>query len=240
MPWGWECLSLGRPSQAAVQGLLASVPSGAFNHAHAGATEHAPPLPAAVVDDHWVLDHNRVQVGTGKQQFQRAKRLIQQWRHMDLGWVQTNSPAISQGNKVCISARSLFIWNRLPLEIVYARSERAQLPVPPASCRSSRQLNPADCAKPDGSQRRGPAERFTFATSTTGPHQLVGEERFSIEWHQRDNSVWYEIYTISKPATPLARLTYPLVRFHQRHFARQSLQAMVKNLSETSNGHGNS
>lgn len=42
----------------------------------------------------------------------------------------------------------------------------------------------------------------------------------------------YEIFTISKPATPLARLTYPLVRFHQRHFARQSLRRMITAVSE--------
>jgi Domain of unknown function (DUF1990) len=46
----------------------------------------------------------------------------------------------------------------------------------------------------------------------------------------------YEIFTISKPATPLARLTYPLVRFHQRHFARQSLRKMVLGVSEGSDG----
>ena len=37
----------------------------------------------------------------------------------------------------------------------------------------------------------------------------------------------YEIYTVSKPATPLAKLTYPIVRFQQRKFARCSMRAMA-------------
>ena len=36
--------------------------SGSFNHSHAAATEHAPPLPPGPIADGWVLDHNRVQV----------------------------------------------------------------------------------------------------------------------------------------------------------------------------------
>lgn len=88
--WGFECLSLWRPSPHAMQTLLAGTPrfaalktslafgtckiwifsqldascvhSGAFNHPHAAATEHAPPLPLGSVTDGWVLDHNRVQV----------------------------------------------------------------------------------------------------------------------------------------------------------------------------------
>ena len=87
--------------------------SGAFNHAHVSATEHAPPLPAGPVADRWVLDHNRVQVlstvpcgvppslqaikcrlaacsgsvqvGSGRQHYEKARRLLERWRHMDLG-----------------------------------------------------------------------------------------------------------------------------------------------------------
>ena len=45
------------------------------------------------------------------------------------GWVQTNAPAIRKGEKVCVSARSLVVWNQLPLEVAYARIEKPRLPL---------------------------------------------------------------------------------------------------------------
>lgn len=183
-----------------------------------------------------MLDHNRIQVGAGRKHFERARSMLKTWQHMDLGWVQTNRPAISKGEKVCVAARSLFLWNRLPLEVVYARSERPRLSRQLRGFTVNRQLTVADMSANKQSDT-DPAERFVFATSTTRGHQLVGEERFSVEWHQKDNSVWYEIYTISKPATLLAWVTYPLVRFHQKHFARQSLRKMLTAVSEGADAH---
>ena len=37
----------------------------------------------------------------------------------------------------------------------------------------------------------------------------------------------YDIFTVSKPANPLAVLLYPLIRFEQLKFARQSLRAVA-------------
>lgn len=50
-----------------------------------------------------------------------------------------------------------------------------------------------------GMRAAGPAERFVYATSTMRGHQLVGEERFSVEWHQKDNSVWYAYLVCANP-----------------------------------------
>ena len=61
------------------------------------------------------------------------------------GWVQTNAPDIGKGAKVCVSARSIFIWNRLPLEVVYSRNERhAQLPRRLGGVIVNRQLTAGD------------------------------------------------------------------------------------------------
>lgn len=38
--------------------------------------------------------------------------------------------------------------------------------------------------------------------------------------------MWYEILTVSKPATPIAMLAQPLLRFYQRQFVKQSQAAM--------------
>jgi uncharacterized protein (UPF0548 family) len=56
-------------------------------------------------------------------------------------------------------------------------------------------------------------------------HQ-AGEERFAVEL-RRDGSVWYDIYTFSRPGGPLARLCYPVARTQQRIFAKQSMAAVA-------------
>jgi uncharacterized protein (UPF0548 family) len=69
--------------------------------------------------------------------------------------------------------------------------------------------------------------RTGFAYGTLPEHGALGEERFSVEWHRADDSVWYDLYAFSRPAHALARLGYPLGRRLQRRFARASKQAMV-------------
>lgn len=60
------------------------------------------------------------------------------------GWVSTNAPKVKQGAKVCVSARSLFVWSRLPLEVVYVASQQAQLRPPPVKLPVHRRLNRED------------------------------------------------------------------------------------------------
>jgi uncharacterized protein (UPF0548 family) len=69
--------------------------------------------------------------------------------------------------------------------------------------------------------------RFGFAYGTLPDHVECGEERFTIEWNEEDNSVWYDILAFSKPRHPLVRLAFPLARRLQKRFARASLARMV-------------
>ena len=41
----------------------------------------------------------------------------------------------------------------------------------------------------------------------------------------------FEVYTISRPAHPLSLLTYPLTRFYQQKFGRESTRAVVEELA---------
>ena len=41
----------------------------------------------------------------------------------------------------------------------------------------------------------------------------------------------FDIYTISKPATPLAALCYPLLRHYQRRFVRDSMAALQREMA---------
>ena len=61
----------------------------------------------------------------------------------------------------------------------------------------------------------GPFQCFQFAHGTMQGHTLAGEERFALEWDKSDDSVWYDVFTISRPAHPLSIITYPLVRYYQ-------------------------
>ena len=74
----------------------------------------------------------------------------------------------------------------------------------------------------------GPVNRFGFAYGTLPEHPESGEERFTVEWHQADDSVWYDILAFSRPHHVLARLGYPYVRRLQKRFARDSAAAMVR------------
>ncbi len=46
---------------------------------------------------------------------------------MDLGWVSTNAPPVAAGKPLCVCAESLWLWNRMPLRIVYRKEGRHKL-----------------------------------------------------------------------------------------------------------------
>ena len=71
-------------------------------------------------------------------------------------------------------------------------------------------------------------KRYGFAVGTLPGHVERGEERFTIEWHEADDAVYYEVFAFSRPAHPLVKLAQPLAHRIQHQFATDSLQSMVK------------
>jgi len=214
-------LSLTRPSALQIQEAVAHGSSQGFNYKHVGGTEAAPPLAAELVQERWAVDHTRVQVGTGRATYEKGKRALQSWRHFQLGWTTVDpSTKVKKGEKVCVVARAILPWTRNPLEIVYAKERTQQLP-------------PAAAGKP-GTE----GWVFRFAHGCLGGHLLAGEERFAMEWRKDDDSVWYEIYTFSKPAHPLSIATYPVVRLLQKRFAWDSAAAMRRELAGAAEASG--
>ena len=69
-------------------------------------------------------------------------------------------------------------------------------------------------------------QRYGFAYGTLPEHAESGEERFTVEWHEADDAVWYDIVAFSRPQQLLARLGYPFARRLQKRFARDSAAAM--------------
>jgi uncharacterized protein (UPF0548 family) len=58
----------------------------------------------------------------------------------------------------------------------------------------------------------GGCVRLGFAYGPLPEHGERGEERFSVEWHSDDDSVFYDLYAFSLPNSLLANLGYPLAR----------------------------
>lgn len=74
----------------------------------------------------------------------------------------------------------------------------------------------------------GSVTKFGFAYGTLPEHAESGEERFTIEWNQQDDSVWYDILAFSRPNQLLVWLGYLVVRRLQERFRRDSTAVMVR------------
>jgi len=68
--------------------------------------------------------------------------------------------------------------------------------------------------------------RYGFAYGTLTQHGEIGEERFLVELEDRTGKVYYDILAFSRPGHFLAKIGYPLTRMLQKHFAKDSMQAM--------------
>jgi len=152
----------------------------------------------------FVVDHNRIRLGSGLATFDAAKLALRNWQHYKFDWLELHrsdeSPA--QNQNVGTLARALGLWVLNACRIVYVVEEEQ------------------------------PIRRYGFAYGTLPEHAESGEERFQVEWNSKDDSVWYDILAFSRPNQMLARLGYPYVRHIQRQFARESMQAMKAAVDE--------
>ena len=190
---------LTEPSMETITRFLASQEQEPFSYQAVGATQHQPP-------PDYVLDHNRIKLGTGQDVYDRAVAALTRWRQFDLGWVRIvpDTTPLLVGNTVAIKARTLGVWSLSACRIVYLIDERT------------------------------PLRRFGFAYGTLTNHVERGEERFTVEIHE-DGTVWYDILAFSRPQQFMVRLGYPIARRLQKRFARESL-AKVKNLAADERG----
>jgi uncharacterized protein (UPF0548 family) len=149
----------------------------------------------------YTVDHNRVCLGKGRGAFARAVVAVRGWQMFALGWTHlcfADTP-IETGATVAVLAKHLGFWSLNAARIVYVLAETD-----------------------------GTVERFGFAYGTLTEHGERGEERFSVEYHRADESVWYDLYAFSQPQHILARLGYPVSRMLQKRFAADSKQVMVR------------
>ena len=148
----------------------------------------------------YVVDHTRIKLGDGPRIFAAARVALERWDHFRLRWVETCPPEIpiQTGQVVAVLARVFGLWWLNACRIVYLVEEA------------------------------GPVKRFGFAYGTLPEHAESGEERFTVEWHEKDEAVWYDILAFSRPRHFLARLCHPWTRRVQKRFARDSAAAMCR------------
>jgi uncharacterized protein (UPF0548 family) len=148
------------------------------------------------------IDHNRIQLGQGAEIFERAKRAVHALKMFDISWLELCWPdaPLGAGNTVAVLVSHLGFWSVNICRIVYVVNEH------------------------------GPIEALGFAYGTLPEHGEMGEERFTVEFNLRDQSVWYDIYAFSRPHL-LPRLVYPFTRSLQKRFARDSMRALLRAVS---------
>lgn len=148
------------------------------------------------------VDHTRIKLSEGGEAFAAARAALERWQQFRLGWVETwpADAPVQAGQVVAVTAHLFGLWMLNACRIVYVVDED------------------------------GPVTRYGFAYGTLPDHAESGEERFTIEWHKADDSVWYDILAFSRPRYFLARLGYPFARRVQKRFARDSAATMQRQI----------
>jgi uncharacterized protein (UPF0548 family) len=143
-------------------------------------------------------DHHRIQLGEGLETFERAKRALHAWRMFDMPWLALFWPTapVEVGTDVAVLVSHLGFWSLNACRIAYVVDEQ------------------------------GAIASHGFAYGTLREHAEIGEERFTVEFHPANQSVWYDIYAFSRPRL-MALVAYPFTRALQKRFARDSMQVML-------------
>ncbi|XP_062217102.1 UPF0548 protein At2g17695-like isoform X2 [Phragmites australis] len=212
MAWGGLFLSFGRPSQEQQKSCLAV--AGGFNYDAALQGASRPISAAATLTSQaaetsdkalakrgFFVNRSRVLIGSGSDTFLHAKSALLSWGHLALGWA-----TVQPDTPVKVGTRFCICYKELIPWVM--------LPLQIAYVK-------------DGNAKGG---MFAFGSGTLQGHLLAGEERFSVQLDEEDR-VWYEVFSFSKPAHILSALCYPYVQLRQKHFARQSGEALLRHVA---------
>jgi uncharacterized protein (UPF0548 family) len=184
---------LTEPSDTTIEKFIASQQDAPYSYQTVGATNGVPP-------EGYVVDNNRIQLGTGAPVYKLAIEALNSWKQFDLGWVSIvpSGVPLKVGATVAVKARAFGTWSLSAARVVYVINES------------------------------GATERFGFAYGTLPDHVETGEERFLVEWNLDDDSVWYDILAFSRPQHVLVRIAAKQARELQKQFAQDSMQRMLQ------------
>ncbi len=184
-----------KPDKKAIQNFLKSCVSDTFSYDEIGTSRLGSP-------PQYDTDHNRVLIGQNRNDFEKAKAALRNWKMFDMPWVELcwNDTLIEIGKNVAVLINHFGFYSLNACRIVYVIDEA------------------------------GVIERYGFAYGTLMEHGETGEERFSVEFHPETREVWYDLFAFSKPNHIMARLGYPISRMLQKRFADDSKSAMKRAL----------
>jgi uncharacterized protein (UPF0548 family) len=185
-----------KPRRDSVAAFLRTQQNQDFSYAAVGSSRQTPP-------NGYTVDHNRIELGSGAETFEKATSAIRQWKMFDIPWIDLCWPEtpVQAGATVAVLASHLGFWSMNACRIVYTIEEN------------------------------GAWARFGFAYGTLPDHGEMGEERFLVEFNRGDQSVWYDLLAFSRPGT-WAHVAYPFARALQKRFARDSKAAMLRAVRE--------
>lgn len=109
---------ISKPSDADIERFLADRVSDKLSYSEVGATLGEIPVG-------YTIDHNRIKIGEGREDFERAINAVRSWKMFDLGWVElfrSNTP-IEVGQNVAILVNHLGFWSLSGARIVYIIDE---------------------------------------------------------------------------------------------------------------------
>ena len=108
-----------KPSNEQITDFIESQTPLGYTYPSAGATrnEEAPPG--------FVVDHTRIQIGSGQATFEAAKRALSEWQHYEFNWIELHRPEArpESDQMVGILARALGLWVLNACRIVYVVEE---------------------------------------------------------------------------------------------------------------------
>ena len=192
-----------RPSHAAIERFLAEQSQLELSYEGVGHTglNHTS---AGSIPSGYRAHRYRTPLGSGDATYEAARRAIGDWKMFEVGWVELipARPAEPKGGAtVGLLFRLAGTWWLSACRVVDLIDETTPL------------------------DETTPRRRFGFAYGTLPGHVARGEERFLVEQDQ-DGTVWYDLFSFSRPRHPMARLGSPITRAMQKRFGHASLEAM--------------
>lgn len=194
-------LQIGHLSENKWQAFIAKQSGQPFSYAEVGAT-------AVAMPDGYSVYRGRDELGHGETCFSLAKKALDDWRQLRLGWLDVfpKGVPLKVGEVVAVGARLAGVWSLNACRIIYVIDEQA------------------------------PVARYGFAYGTLPDHVAVGEERFVVEWNPADDVVWFEIAVFSRPRHWLARIGYPALVYVQKRFRREAPRAVRQAIDRQTSG----
>ena len=194
-------LRLTRPSDRQIRSRIDRQSRLDFSYPDVGATGV---LACATPPPGYAVDHERLRVGAGQGDFERASAALRRWEMFRVPGVELCWPdaPIDVGTAVAVLAQMGPLWSLNCCRIVHRLESEAG------------------------------ARRFGFSYGTLPEHTLRGEERFGLEWRREDDAVWWERLAFSRPHGPLAHLGRGRLRGFQRRFGERSAHAIKAAVEE--------